>query len=414
MIENSNYKLSSNCRFMNICGVDIIGNPNTGVVIGLDAEGGDLIQKLKQGIPYSMETLTENQQLLLNALVDNGFFSEQAAHYKVRCSYLHVTSHCNLNCEGCYSYEANRNGVPDLSLPEIKRILDNLSKAGLDELVVSGGEPFFREDLIDILQYAKNDLHIKSIQCISNGTASFERYLNASKYLDMLTFSLDSSDSKTAVIRPQQVFENVVEKMRMLKAAGVNTAIVFTIHHENVARCDELSAFANRLGVQYRFSIFTVQECNGLKSPLTLTDEDYATLREFVERQMLGAVIADTPIGGELGCVLACGAGKANVSISSDGKIYPCHMFVGMSQFCLGSALENDIANVVNDTGINPFLSLCVDTFEKCKDCHIRYVCGGGCRFRAYAVNKSIYQPDKLCDTYIYNKEQTILSLLNS
>lgn len=413
MKSNSIMKLSEKCCFMNICGVDIVGCPDTGVIIGLDQEGTALVHRLKEGITLQMPDINDNQMFLLHELSSNGFCSNQPVPNKVRRSYFHVTSHCNLHCEGCYSYENNRNSTIDLSLSDIQSILDNLSDAGLSELVISGGEPFIRSDLIDILRYAKDDLHIDSIQCITNGTAPIESYLKASEYIDMLTFSLDSPDRESAVIRPPEVFDTVVSKINILKERGVNTGIVFTIHHKNVAKCDELCAFANKLGVKFRFSVFTVLEFTENKSPLRLTDSDYAKFQKFVENNLSYEVIEDSALDKEIGCILACGAGKTNVSISSDGLIYPCHMFVGMKQFCLGSALKCNILDVVNSNNANPFLELNVDIFEKCKDCHVRYVCGGGCRFRSYAVHNSIYHSDKLCEVYIRNKEQCIMKLLN-
>lgn len=413
MSSNASIKLSEKCRFMKICGVDIVGCPDTGVIIGIDNEGSELINKLKTGLDLETEGINNYQRLLLAALVDNGFCSNNPKTYRVKRSYFHVTSHCNLNCEGCYSFENDRNRRQDLTLSEIKSILDNLVEAGLTDLVISGGEPFVRSDIVDILKYAKEDLRIQSVQCITNGTAPIESYVKASKFLDMLTFSLDSPDRESSEIRPAAVFDTVVDKIKAIKAHRANVSIVFTIHHKNVHRCDELCTFANELGVKFRFSIFTVLEFNSVKSPLRLTDDDYDILQEFIANNMPYEAIGDSPVGAEIGCVLACGAGKTDVSISSDGHIYPCHMFVGMEQFCLGSALTSKITDVVNSISNNPFLTLNVDSFEKCKECHVRYVCGGGCRFRSYAVHNSIYHADKLCNTYIRNKEQCIMKLLN-
>lgn len=412
MISNSIMQLSQDCKLMNICGIEMIGCPNTGVIIGLDKEGSQLVHKLKKGIDCNIEQLSESQKLLLNELISNGFFTDQVEPYKVKRSYFHVTSRCNLNCEGCYSFEEHRNKKNDLTLEQIKAILDNLAEAGLCELVISGGEPFLRPDLYNILEYAKKELKIEKIQCITNGTAPIESYLKASEYLDVLTFSLDSSNRHTSVIRPAEVFDAVTKKLSILKEQKVNVAIVFTIHHQNVDKCEDLCLFANNLGVDFRFSVFTVLEFTKKKSPLSLTESDYAKLYSFVSKQMSDA-ISEHSWSGEIACVLACGAGKNNVSISADGHIYPCHMFVGMEQFCIGSALEGKVLELVNSNKSNPFLSLSVDNFQKCKDCHIRYVCGGGCRFRSYALHNSIYATDKLCETYIHNKEQCIQKLLN-
>ncbi len=412
-MENRRIRLSERCCTMNICGVNIIGCPDTGVIIGLNSEGEVLVEQLKEGILFAPENFTDSELALINALEDNGFFMEQAVASELKRVYFHVTSRCTLNCEGCYSYEVQRNQKKDLSLQEIKQILDNLSQAGLVDLVISGGEPFLRTDIIDILAYAKDNLHIASVQCISNGTAPVESYLEAGKYLDVLSFSLDSPDEETAIIRTGDVFNSVVEKIAILRRQGVNVTIVFTIHHRNVDRCMELCDFAKKLGVGFRFSIFTVIEFNAAKSCLALTDEDYVKLENYFKNNLAVKHIDDNLYGDMIGCTLSCGAGKSILSISSDGHIYPCHMFNNLKEFCLGNALSDNIIDIVTCSEKNPFVSLSVDHIERCKTCHARYVCGGGCRFRSYALHGSIYYFDRLCQAYIFNKEECIKQLMN-
>ena len=398
---------------MNVCGVNIIGCPDTGVIIGLNSEGEELVQKIRDGMLFISEKFNDNQLALVNALLENGFCAEEPTYHGIKRTYLHVTSHCTLNCEGCYSYELQRNQKDDLSLPDIKKILDNLSKAGLVDLVISGGEPFLRMDIVDILKYAKVNLQIASVQCITNGTASVESYLNAIQYLDTLSFSLDSADRETAIIRSGDVFDATVEKINILKEQNVNITIIFTVHHFNIDRCMELCDFGRKLGVNYRFSILTVKEFNTKKSALALTDEDYEKLGKFFESNLTVKPIDNSLFGDTIGCVLTCGAGKNIVSISSDGYIYPCHMFNGVEEFCLGTALDGSIYNKVTDNEKNIFFSLSVDQIEKCQKCHIRYICGGGCRFRSYSLHKNVYYPDKMCQAYIFNKEECIRQLMN-
>ena len=97
------------------------------MIIGLNSEGEVLVEQLKEGILFTPENFTDSELALINALEDNGFFMEQAVASELKRVYFHVTSRCTLNCEGCYSYEVQRNQKKDLSLQEIKQILDSLS-----------------------------------------------------------------------------------------------------------------------------------------------------------------------------------------------------------------------------------------------------------------------------------------------
>jgi len=403
-------KLAQQCRMMKICEVDIIGNPDTHTIIGLNKEGLSLIEKLKEGKPIESSSLTGNQILLINELSMNGFFTEHEDSLYVKSTYFHVTSHCNLKCPGCYSYETARNAAKDLSLDELRNILDNLINAGLTHLVISGGEPFLRDDLEAFLLYARSKQQIQYIECITNGTLSLDRYRNASQYLDKLTFSLDSAQAEKAMIRPAEEFNSIVSKIIDLQSEDIPVSIVYTIHHGNVANCDELMDFANTIKVQYRFSILTVDTFN-VTSPLMLTAEDYRIFHDFIMSHQSNVSVEDSALGNHVGCIESCGAGKTMVSIASDGSIYPCHMFVGRKAFVMGNALRDDIKETVHNSLSNPFHDLNVDRFDHCKDCHVRYVCGGGCRFRAYVTCGSIKGSDPMCNTYLDNKELSILRL---
>jgi len=83
---------------------------------------------------------------------------------------LEVTTRCNLRCQHCYipgEWRANRSDT-QLSLGEIKRILDQLTDAGCLWLLLTGGEPLLRRDFLDIYDYAKRKGLILTI--FTNGT----------------------------------------------------------------------------------------------------------------------------------------------------------------------------------------------------------------------------------------------------
>ena len=364
-------------------------------------------EKLRGNI-VNIQCMDEEQIDLLGELYREGFFRHDNGNIHIQSAYLHFTSHCNLKCPGCYSYEENRNIVPDLSLEDFKKILDNLVKAGLVYLVISGGEPFSRSDLIDFLAYARSKSQIKYIECISNGTALLEMYCEAAKYLDKLTFSLDSADSHHAKIRPREIFDDVVRKIKILKRNGYPITIVFTIHHENIRMCKELILLAKSMEVEFRFSIFTIECTDETRSPLILTTEDYQVFHDYIMNNMGSISIEDSAVDSNLGCVLSCGAGKTMVSVASNGDIYPCHMFLGKKRFALGNALNDDINDLINDKRKNIFYSIDVDNIEKCKTCHVRYICGGGCRFRAYVTCGNIKGEDPMCEIYTDNLEMRI------
>jgi MoaA/NifB/PqqE/SkfB family radical SAM enzyme len=83
---------------------------------------------------------------------------------------LEVTARCNLRCEHCYLPFSERKGSKEaeLSLPEIQRLFSEIAEEGCLWLLLTGGEPFLRQDFLDIYDDAKKKGFILTL--FTNGT----------------------------------------------------------------------------------------------------------------------------------------------------------------------------------------------------------------------------------------------------
>ena len=59
-----------------------------------------------------------------------------------------VTSRCNLSCAHCYNDAGKRHTGPELSTDAAKGLIDQVAELGSPVLVLSGGEPILRGDLL--------------------------------------------------------------------------------------------------------------------------------------------------------------------------------------------------------------------------------------------------------------------------
>jgi radical SAM protein with 4Fe4S-binding SPASM domain len=66
--------------------------------------------------------------------------------------HLAITARCNLACLGCYVPHFATG--PELSLAELRALIDQLARMHVFQLAVGGGEPLLRQDLFDVLAYA--------------------------------------------------------------------------------------------------------------------------------------------------------------------------------------------------------------------------------------------------------------------
>jgi uncharacterized protein len=88
--------------------------------------------------------------------------------------------------------------------------------------------------------------------------------------------------------------------------------------------------------------------------------------------------------------VSGCGAGTAYLAVAADGRLYPCHQFVG-TDFCAGH-----VAGEVDGEALLPFREALRTEKEACQGCFSYYFCGGGCLASAWLVNKDLCVPYNL------------------
>lgn len=264
--------------------IPMIGNTATGYVIGLTPEGAavchrmfaedvpeaevaavnaDLPAHLRRG-GFVVEDVEADDVTLGkgvegveraegvgagNAAAAASAPSASAVPAPLQSAYLHVTHHCNLNCIGCYSAVDARNARRDLTLDELRGIIDALADAGCQHLVISGGEPFLRDDLPAIVAYAR-ERGIDSVDVLTNGTAvTPEKLADIAPYVGRVSVSFDGPNAEAApVIRREPLFDRLVAAVKMIREAGIQPHIIPTAHGGNIDALGEYVALADSLG----------------------------------------------------------------------------------------------------------------------------------------------------------------------
>jgi len=89
---------------------------------------------------------------------------------------FYVTARCNLTCEQCNIIYANSD-VRECTLAEIERIADNFNAMGVAIVLLTGGEPFARKDLPEIIHaFESRGVHVRMQ---TNGFATEEQIARA-------------------------------------------------------------------------------------------------------------------------------------------------------------------------------------------------------------------------------------------
>lgn len=401
--------LNENNVVCDIMGIHMIINTENGAVVGVDEDGLKQYQRLSEA-PTQMPT----DQALYQFLIENEFISDSPfdkSRAAIMTAYIHVTNKCNLHCLGCYSDNTARNKERDLSGKDMLRILDELRSVMVENLVISGGEPLFREDIADLVEYAKRSCGIERITLITNGTVGGkEIYTGLAPYLDTMAVSLDTYAPEChAYLRDEGIFDKIISHIKQMQESGLKVSILPTLHHKNAERMLEYIELSKQLGTEISFSIFTTRQ-EKMYEDYTLSKKDL----KYISEHFSNYNIDDMPINNTLEGKRYCGTGCNIISVDTDGSVYPCHMLME-DQFKMGNLTEKGLIAILQESKCQ---KQCwendVKDIAECRECEFKYLCGGGCRARAYLVHGSIQSPDPFCSMYKEFYKETFSTMLEN
>ena len=148
------------------------------------------------------------------------------------CALLEVTNRCNLRCRYCFANGGSEDSAP--SLQELKEaILDIVRQCGHPLLQFSGGEPTLRDDLPELIRFAKES-GCSYTQVNTNGIRlakdpDYARQL-AEAGLDIVFLQFDGTrDEIYEVLRGMPLLETKLEAIRVCAEQKLGVTLVPTV-----------------------------------------------------------------------------------------------------------------------------------------------------------------------------------------
>ena len=396
-------RFASDVVRFDFCDIPIIGNLVTGFLVGLTPEGAALCDDLEQGTIAEQEALARDETLM-KCLLSHGFFCDKdqderktTDHSPLKLAYLHVTQRCNLNCVGCYSLDATRNKIADASTEQMLHAISELGDIGCETLIVSGGEPFLRQDLPELTKHAK-DKGIRTITVITNGTCVTSVILSQLvPFVDTIAVSIDGySPEAPAHIRGSQRFNVITSAIKLIQAAGIHAHLTPTLHRKNYEDMAHYISLAEELGVTMNYSLFSCDYEDPTVCELLPRDTELETIATTLLSMGCSISASNTATGVNLTVKQNCGAGVKEVSIAADGAVYPCHM-LHRPDWKMGNIFQESLARILGSKHAKRIAMVNVNNIEECSNCLHKYFCGGGCRARALFRFGDITNKDAYC-----------------
>jgi len=311
-----------------------------------------------------------------------------------------VTSRCNLRCLHCYSSEQRE----ELATPDVHRVLDMLSNAGVGTIDFGGGEPLLRKDIFDILAYSKHLGFYTSIS--TNGTLLDEHCVKRLKTLgiDHVCISLDGAKPEThdRIRNKKGTYEQVVRGINTCVNAGMTTQISTVFMNSNINEIRDMYTLLESLQVNgwYIYDFVPAGRGKELQQEV-LSPEQRERLFEYIQDIAPSSTMTLKPYpylitinsaGGrethfykKYGRLTeffkGCLSGRWVCHISSNGDVHPCHLLPHV----LGNLTQKNFEDIWFNNNTPVLKELRDRSLLKgpCRGCSYRDVCGG-CRAQAF------------------------------
>ena len=254
---------------------------------------------------------------------------EQAGEHIPPFLIASITSSCNLHCAGCYARAVDTCNaaavVNQLSADEWGKVFDDAADMGIGFVLLIGGEPFVRADVIE--RAAKREDVLFPI--FTNGTMVSDRYLNlfdAHRNLVPI-LSIEGGEQATDERRGKGVYQKLDTAMEKMSKKGIVFGASVTVTKENMQEVlsDEYVKDMYAKGCKAIIYVEYVPVSEETKV-LALEDAEREVLRSGISRlrtehedMVLIAFPGDEKSSG--GCIAA---GRGFFHINSHGGAEPC------------------------------------------------------------------------------------------
>ncbi len=352
---------------------------------------------------------------------DYAQYAAMAMKAPIKAMCLHVSHDCNLRCKYCFAQTGDFGGSRMLMDAETgKKAMDFLIEHSADrvnlEVDFFGGEPLMAWDtVVETVKYARSieKQHGKNFRftITTNGVLLDDEkidYIN--KEMSNCVLSLDGRKCINDNIRPTPngsgSYDIIVPKFQKLVAGrgDKDYYVRGTFTKYNLDFADDV-LHINELGFE-QLSVEPV--VTDPEMPYAITKEDLPKI--FAEYDRLEEIMEDQKRKGQRKfnffhfmidlnqgpCAVkrlrGCGCGNEYIAVTPEGDIYPCHQFVGIEEWKMGSIYTGEVNQQIKDY----FAGIHIYSKEECGNCWARFYCSGGCNANSFIYEGDVKKPHKL------------------
>lgn len=355
-------------------------------------------------INKDLDELEKSGELNSKPLVSS--YVKNAQEIKALC--LHICHDCNLSCEYCFADGGSYNTESNYMSFEVgKKAVDLLiAKSGKRknlEIDFFGGEPLLNMGVVKaIVDYGNQEApkHGKVISftmttnCLLLNKENAD-YLNET--MDNVVLSIDGRQCVHNAMRHakngKECYDTILKNAQYFRSIRGDKKYYVrgTFTANNLDFCEDILALNDAGFDQISVEPVVLPDSSSLALKKEHLDKLLAEYERFsklyLDRRQTKKwfnffhFMIDLEHGAcQNKRLTGCGAGTEYLAISPTGEIYPCHQFVGKTDFLIGDVFNG----IVNQNVREDFAKLCVLNKKHCENCFAKYNCSGGCTANSY------------------------------
>jgi len=329
---------------------------------------------------------------------------------------FHITDECDQRCEHCYIFsEDNNKCLVEMKLEDTRQVINNCiemcEKMGrLPYFYITGGDPILHKDFWNIVRILKdkeipfgilgNPFHLNDEVCMKLKEYGCRKY----------QLSIDGMKHTHDEIRKPGSFDTTIEKIPVLRKAGIDVAIMTTVSGTNK---DEMEDIVD-LVVENKVDIFAfARYC-----PTSFEKETHLEPKEY--RDLLDRLWKKFETYKDRGTTFnlkdhlwnlylyekglykiqqgldeqimydGCNCANCHMTILPTGEVFACRRM----ESPIGNALTDNMYDIYVGDAMNAYRKY--EQFEKCSKCELLRFCRG-CPAVAYGYTHNMYSADPQC-----------------
>lgn len=328
------------------------------------------------------------------------------------------TYNCNFRCEYCFERARLDRGqewlahrMTEQTLDALFRQIDALKARGIvpRKMILYGGEPLLQSSkplVAEILRRCEaRDMHLVAI---TNGY-DLDHFIDIfpAELTDFLQITVDGPapihDSRRFLVGGKGSFERIMANIRLAIDAGITVNVRTNVNRSNLKEAIELIDEYERRGFignpRFHFYYKATLGCFEDDPENAISDEDvYCALLDAGLDKKQAISLSRIHIGMADYARHAfekkgypqlkpsfCGAHSDMLVVDPDGVLYACWDMVSMEEHSIGF-LDVESGRFMYNFNLPKWRMRTVDNMEKCRQCPIMMLCGGGCAVESEAM----------------------------